>query len=88
MADLKEVVSKALSFLDSKGKTIVLKAEQEMALYSLLEGNDALAVLPTGFGKTMIFTMFFCCCSRTNTAGTSFSIGNIAAQQHNHRPNR
>ena len=58
MADLKEVVSKALSFLDSKGKTIVLKAEQEKALYSLLEGNDVLAVLPTGFGKTMIFTMF------------------------------
>jgi len=39
MADLKEVVSKALSFLDSKGKTIVVKAEQEKALYSLLEGN-------------------------------------------------
>ena len=58
MGDLKEVVSKALSFLDSKGKTIVLKAQQEKALYSLLEGNDVLAVLPTGFGKTMIFTMF------------------------------
>ena len=58
MADLKEVVSKALSFLDSKGKTIVLKAEQEKALYSLLEGNDVLVVLPTSFGKTMIFTMF------------------------------
>ena len=54
MADLKEVVSKALSFLDSKGK----KAEQEKALYSLLEGNDVLAVLPTGFGKAMSFTMF------------------------------
>ena len=58
MADLKEVVSKALSFLDSKGKTIVLKAEQEKALYSLLEGNYVLAVLPTGFGKAMSFTMF------------------------------
>ena len=58
MADLKEVKSKALSFLDSKGKTIDLKAEQEKALYSLLEGNDVLAVLPTGFGITMIFTMF------------------------------
>ena len=58
MGDLKEVVSKALSFLDSKGETIVLKAEQEKALYSLLEGNDVLAVLPTGFAKTMIFAMF------------------------------
>jgi len=58
MADLKEVASKALSFLDSNRKMIVSKAEQEKALYSLLEGNDVLAVLPTGFGKTMIFTMF------------------------------
>ena len=33
MADLKEVVGKALLFLDFKGKTIVLKAEQEKALY-------------------------------------------------------
>ena len=33
MADLKEVVRKALLFLDFKGKTIVLKAEQEKALY-------------------------------------------------------
>ena len=32
MADLKEVVRKALLFLDFKGKTIVLKAEQEKAL--------------------------------------------------------
>ena len=55
MVDVKELVRKALLF---KGKTIVLKAEQEKALYSLLEGNDVLAVLPTGFGKSMIFTMF------------------------------
>ena len=33
MADLKEVVRKALKFLDFKGKTIVLKTEQEKALY-------------------------------------------------------
>ena len=33
MVDLKEVVRKALLFLDFKGKTIVLKAEQEKALY-------------------------------------------------------
>ena len=33
MADLKEVVRKALLFLDFKGKTILLKAEQEKALY-------------------------------------------------------
>ena len=58
MVDLKEAVRKAVLFLDFKGKAIVLKAEQEKALYSLLEGNNVLAVLSTGFGKSMIFTMF------------------------------
>ena len=33
MEDLKEVVKKALLFLDFKGKTIVLNAEQEKTLY-------------------------------------------------------
>ena len=33
MVDLKEVVRKALKFLDFKRKTIVLKAEQEKDLY-------------------------------------------------------
>ena len=33
MADLKEVIRKVLLFLDFKGKKIVLKAEQEKALY-------------------------------------------------------
>ena len=33
MADLKEVVKKAVLFLDFKGETIVLKAEQEKVLY-------------------------------------------------------
>ena len=46
---------------------IVLRAEQEKALYSLLEGNDILAVLPTGFGKIHDFYDVFCCCSRTRT---------------------
>ena len=58
MADLKEAVRKGLLFLDFKGKMIILKAEQENALYSLLEGNNVSAVLPTGFGKAMIFTRF------------------------------
>ena len=58
MADLKETVRKALLLLDFKARTIVLKGKQEKALYSLLEGNDVLAVLPAGFGKYMIFTMF------------------------------
>ena len=88
MADLKEAVRKGLLFLEFKGKTIVLKAEQEKALYSLLEGHDVLAILSTGFGKSMIFTMFSVAARERTSPEGSFSVGNIAAQQHNHRPNR
>ena len=32
-------------------RAIVLKREQKQAIVSLLNGEDVLAVLPTGFGK-------------------------------------
>lgn len=35
-----------------------MKREQKQAIVSLLNGEDVLAVLPTGFGKSMIFTVF------------------------------
>ena len=31
---------------------------QEQAVRGLLSGKDVLAVLPTGFGKSLIFTVF------------------------------
>ena len=34
------------------------KPEQEKAINCLLEGNDVLAVLPTGFGKSFIYEKF------------------------------
>ena len=37
---------------------LVLKREQLLAVKNLLNGKDVLAVLPTGFGKSMIFTVF------------------------------
>jgi ATP-dependent DNA helicase RecQ len=37
-----------------------LKVEQKTAIKSLLEGRDVVAVLPTGFGKSLIFQMFAC----------------------------
>ena len=40
-----------LSFLDFN-----LKTEQEQAVKELYSGWDVLAVLPTGFGKSGIFT--------------------------------
>ena len=35
-----------------------LKPEQKEALESLLRGNDVFCVLPTGFGKSLIYQMF------------------------------
>ena len=39
-------------------RKIVLKEEQLLAVKELLNGENVLAVLPTGFGKSMIFTVF------------------------------
>jgi len=35
-----------------------LKPEQEVAVKSLLDGKDVLAVFPTGYSKSLIFQMF------------------------------
>ncbi len=40
------------------GKTLTLKNEQKQAVNSLLSGRDVLAILPTGFGKSLIFQLF------------------------------
>ena len=37
---------------------VQLKPEQKQAVVELLKGNDVFAVLPTGFGKTLIFQTF------------------------------
>lgn len=51
-------IAKALEFLNSKRNITALKEEQKEAVASLLGGEDVLAVLPTGFGKSLIFTTF------------------------------
>ena len=55
-----EALSNALSRLNivRDNRKIVLKEEQEMAVNHLLNGRDVMAILPTGFGKSMIFTVF------------------------------
>ena len=65
MAD--HAIQNALEFLKSKGKNLTLKREQEDAIKNLLSGNDVLAVLPTGFGKSIIFTVY----SLAKNLGTS-----------------
>ena len=37
---------------------LVLKDKQEEAFKSLLDGKDVFAVLPTGFGKSLIYQSF------------------------------
>ena len=60
MENSKEGVEKALESLNirSKSRKIILKEEQEKAVIELFSGNDVLAILPTGFGKSMIYTIF------------------------------
>ena len=60
MANAQESIDKALKTLNINRETrkIILKEEQETAVKELLSGNDVLAILPTGFGKSMIYTIF------------------------------
>ena len=41
--------------LSKNGKQIDLKPEQGAAIESLVHGQDVLAILPTGFGKSAIY---------------------------------
>ena len=47
-----------LNVLRGNQQQIMLKEEQEVAVEKPLLGQDVLAVLPTGYGKSMIFTVF------------------------------
>ena len=55
-----EAPTEALSCLHIRpaNSAIVLKPEQETAINNLLNGRDVMDILSTGFGKSMIFTVF------------------------------
>ena len=54
-----DVVESALRDVNlSSGREIVLKPEKESAVRALLADRDVLAVLPTGYGKSLIYQMF------------------------------
>ena len=60
MSSAKECVAEAIGNLNvvrGHQQQIILK-EQEIAAEKLLLGQDVLAVLPTGYGKSIIFTVF------------------------------
>ena len=51
---LKTAISEVISDLQS---ITAIKPEQESALVDFLDGKDVLAVLPTGFGKSLIYQL-------------------------------
>ena len=58
MADEEEFsieITKVLDSLAERGFNRLLRDEQKSSLRQLLRGRDLLAVLPTGFGKSLIF---------------------------------
>ena len=48
---------KALNFLSEHGFNRELRQEQKSSVKQLFIGGDLLAVLPTGFGKSLIFQL-------------------------------
>ena len=52
-----EDLQRALDFLAQKGFDRELNEEQKSAILQLMRGGDLLGVLPTGFGKSLIFQL-------------------------------
>ena len=57
---INKALDKALERLNvsREKEKIILKREQETAVKELLAERDVMAILPTGFGKSLIFTVF------------------------------
>ena len=53
-----ECIEISLNYLSAIGRPIVLKCEQRISIQHLLLSKDMIAILPTGFGKSMIFTVY------------------------------
>jgi ATP-dependent DNA helicase RecQ len=55
--DFDNKLDKALQYLADRGFYRELRDEQKSSLRQLYRGGDLLAVLPTGFGKSLIFQL-------------------------------
>ena len=55
--DFEFVLRELLCELEKKGLNFSLTEEQKTAVKELFEGRDVVAVLPTGFGKSLIFQL-------------------------------
>ena len=51
------LLAETLRSWEESGLKFALKAEQKKAIRHLFEGKDVLAVLPTGYGKSLIFKL-------------------------------
>ena len=56
--DVLESALRDLNLASTRDRDIVLKPEQDSAVRALLSGRDVLAVLPTGYGKSLIYQLF------------------------------
>ena len=55
---INECIEKSLNYLSAIGRPIVLKCEQRISIQHMLLGKDVIVILPTGFGNSMIFTVY------------------------------
>ncbi len=72
------LLQEAINFAKTNSTHIELKEEQKEAVRNIVNGRDVIAVLPTGFGKSLIYQLFtinvrlhqfekkkyFCCVAR------------------------
>ena len=77
-------LAEALLFLPELGLSRVLRPKQKEAISFLVHGSDLLAVLPTGFGKSLIFQLFI----RVKQLLSSKAVCDccLSAQKHRARP--
>jgi len=85
---VEKALSEALSCLNilCEDREIVLIPEQETAVSALLHGRDVMAILPTGFGKSMIFTMFALAQTRIIRIYKNLHHCYFAIEKHHRRP--
>ena len=72
MANVNKCIEEAADSLNIRreNRKIILKEEQERAVKELISGNDVLAILPTGFGKSMVYTIFTLASQKMRSAKT------------------
>lgn len=75
VVDFESCLSEVLTKLDETGMDFSLKKEQESAMRHMFNGKDVMAILPTGFGKSLIFQLFVMMCGvrSKRQGGTGFS---------------